>query len=513
MEIKEDKDQDKTSILLEDLASLETYARDLFTFLPLPVCLVSAIGIILEANPAFEEISGYQTGELIGKSIDSIFRKRKINELAEETLKEGLVRAKEIELLTKEKKKIPARVSTILRKTEEGETIGYFMAFFNLSDIKKKELELREAQTALLNMLEDTAKGREIAEEAKKETLAIITNFTDGLLVLDKENKLSLINPKAKDFFDINTEKVFGKSIAELSKISLFKSLTDILGADPKKIFRKEFSIGENVVLEATTVPLMHEGEKEKIGTLIVLHDITREKLIEKMKTEFVSLSAHQLRTPLSAIKWTLKMLLDGDLGALTQEQHDFIEKTYKSNERLINLVNDLLNVTRIEEGRYIYGPVFADLGTLVQSAIDVYRDAINKKKIKFLFKRSSKDLPKIPMDVEKMRLVISNLIDNAVKYTLWGGQIILSIDRTDGELEFIIKDSGVGIPAKQQKRVFSKFFRGSNAIKLDTEGTGLGLFVAKNIIEAHGGEIWFDSKEGQGTTFYFTLPTREELE
>jgi len=393
------------------------------------------------------------------------------------------------------------------------EIIGYFIGFFDLSDIKKKEVELREAQTALLNMLDDTAKGREVAEEAKKETLAIITNFADGLLVFDQKNKLSLINPKAEDFFKIKAKKISGKSITELAEISSFKSLIDILGPGLKKVFRKEFLMGENLVLETTTIPLAREKEREKSGTLVVLHDITREKLVEKMKTEFVSLSAHQLRTPLSAIKWTLKMLLDGDLGALTQEQRDFIEKTYKSNERLINLVNDLLNVTRIEEGRYIYGPVFADLELITLSVVDSYREMISKKKIKFELKKSQKKLLKIPMDVEKMRLVISNLIDNAVKYTPLEGEIIVSINRTDGELEFRIADTGVGIPEKQQKRVFTKFFRGANAVRINTEGTGLGLFVAKNIIEAHGGKIWFDSKEEQGTTFYFTLPIREEFE
>lgn len=121
--------------------------------------------------------------------------------------------------------------------------------------------------------------------------------------------------------------------------------------------------------------------EEEKIGTLIILHDITREKLVERIKTEFVSLAAHQLRTPLSAIKWTLKMLLDGDLGEITQEQKDFIGKTYESNERMINLINDLLDVARIEEGRYVFKPVLTNIEDVAQFVINSCKDEFIKKR------------------------------------------------------------------------------------------------------------------------------------
>jgi PAS domain S-box-containing protein len=136
------KEKEKISILLEDLASLESYARDLFSFLPLPVCLVSPIGIILEANPALEEISGYEIAELVGKSIDEIFKKEEIEELTKEALEKGLVRGKESSILTKEKKNIPVSVSVMLRKSKGGENIGYFVGIFDLSNIKKTENEL-----------------------------------------------------------------------------------------------------------------------------------------------------------------------------------------------------------------------------------------------------------------------------------------------------------------------------------------------------------------------------------
>jgi len=232
------------------------------------------------------------------------------------------------------------------------------------------------------------------------------------------------------------------------------------------------------------------------------------------MKTEFVSLAAHQLRTPLSAIKWALRMLLDGDLGKITDEQRDFVEKTYQSNERMIGLINDLLDVTRIEEGRYLYKPTLESIENLIQFVVNAYKEEMERKNLELDFKKPEKKLPRAVVDVEKIRLVVENLLDNAVRYTPPGGRVTISLRyvEKEKEIEFSIKDTGAGIPKDQQARVFTKFFRGVNVMRMETEGSGLGLFIAKNIIEAHGGKIWFESEEGKGTTFYFTLPLKEEF-
>jgi PAS domain S-box-containing protein len=371
-------------------------------------------------------------------------------------------------------------------------------------DLQIKIKELEETRIALMNMLEDIEEARKGAEEEKNKTLAIIENFADGLLVFDKEGKLSLINPQAEQFFGVKSVEVVGKSILELGIFPSIKPIVEIIGKEIRGVFRKEVQIKGSLILEITTIPIMRE--EEKLGSLIILHDVTREKEIERMKTEFVSISAHQLRTPLSAIKWTLKMFLDGDLGKITKEQREFLEKTYKSNERMINLINDLLNVTRIEEGRYLYRPVLADIVPICQSVIDSYKEEIEKKKLKFEFKRP-KELPKVRVDIEKISLAIQNLLENAILYNLPGGKVEISLKLKENKIEFSIKDTGIGIPKDQQKRVFTKFFRAPNAMRMETEGSGLGLFITKNIIEAHGGEIWFESEEGKGTTFYFTLP------
>jgi len=380
-------------------------------------------------------------------------------------------------------------------------------------DLKRRTDELEDSRRALINMIEDVEESRKITEEEKNKTLTIITNFSDGLLVFDLDNKISLINPQAESLLDIKNKNVAGKLMTELVIYPTIKPIVDLLGEEIKKVFRKEVEIKKELVLEITTIPMLQE--EEKIGTLAILHDITREKLIEKMKTEFVSLSAHQLRTPLSAIKWTLKMLLDGDLGKITDEQRGFIEKTYISNERMINLINDLLNVTRIEEGKYIYKSQPSQLESVVQFVANSYKDEFGKKNLKFEFKKPDEQLPPVKIDVEKIRLVVQNFIENAIRYTPAGGEVTISMKYDKNEIEVSVKDNGLGIPIDQQERIFTKFFRAANAMKIDTEGSGLGLFIAKNIVEAHGGRIWFESKEGEGTTFYFALPvvsSNEEL-
>ena len=176
----------------------------------------------------------------------------------------------------------------------------------------------------------------------------------------------------------------------------------------------------------------------------------------------------------------------------------------------MIGLINDLLNVARIEEGRYLYNVTLGSIENIVRSSVDLYQREAKKKKISLVFKKPKTKIPKITVDVEKIHLAAQNLIDNAVRYTFPGGKVTVSLKSDKKEIEFQVQDSGVGIPEDQKERVFSKFFRAANVMRMETDGSGLGLFIAKNIIEAHGGKIWFESKENKGATFYFTLPLRE---
>lgn len=509
--------------LKRDIEDLQRYIEEFAAFLPIAICDITPIGKITFINKAFQELTDYREIDISGESAETIFlEKEEIRKILVEVLKKKATKSKELTLISKEKKKIPVSVVCSARQDREGNITGFFLSIIDITEskrlregleekVRERTKKLEESRQALMNMLEDFEEARKNAEEEKNKTLAVITNFADGLLVFDRENRLSLINPQAEDFFKIKTNKIKNKSVSELSKLSNLKPLMNLLGEKIKGIFRKELSIMENLTLEVSTIPLMIE--EETIGNLVILHDITRERAIEVMKTEFVSLAAHQLRTPLSAIKWTLRLLLDGDLGKITQEQQEFIQKTYLSNERMISLINALLDVTRIEQGRYLYKPVFAQIENIIQFVINSCKEEIKKRKIKFQFRKPQEKLPEVKVDVEKMRLAIQNLLDNALRYTKPEGEVTIILKHGKKEIEIQIQDTGVGIPKAQQKRVFTKFFRGANVIRMETEGTGLGLFIAQNIIEAHGGKIWFESEEDRGTTFHFTLPIKKEFE
>ncbi len=340
--------------------------------------------------------------------------------------------------------------------------------------------------------------------------VAIIDYLTDGLLVFNEKNKLLLINSCAEGFFEVKKEKILGKSVLELNRFLGLRPLVPFLGGEIREASKEELKIRENFILEVTTVPL--KIKEIKRGTLIILHDITREKLVDEMKSEFVTLAAHQLRTPTSAVKWALRMLLEGDLGELNKKQREMIKEAYITNDRAIKLVNDLLDVAQIEAGKYLSKITLSSIENVIQSVVDSYGQKIKEKKLKVGLKKSKKELAAVMLDVIKMKTAIRNIFDNAVRYTLPGGKISIVLKERKEEIEVQIQDTGMGIPFHQQDKVFTKFFRGVNIMKVDTEGTGLGLYIAKNIIKAHGGRIWFKSKEGRGSTFCFTVPIKEKF-
>jgi len=227
-----------------------------------------------------------------------------------------------------------------------------------------------------------------------------------------------------------------------------------------------------------------------------------RELLAARIKTEFISIAAHQLRTPLSAIKWILRMILDGDFGALNPEQAGFLKRGYSANERMIGLVNDLLDVSRMEEGRFGFEFEKGDLNEVVREVVDSHKPMAVTKKISLSLK-ARRSLLTMLLDASRMKMALSNLIDNALNYTPAGGSVEVSVIEKEDEIEIVIKDNGVGISEKHKHRIFGKFFRGDNVVRMQTEGTGLGLYLAKNIIEKHGGLIRFESKENKGFFFY----------
>lgn len=240
----------------------------------------------------------------------------------------------------------------------------------------------------------------------------------------------------------------------------------------------------------------------------IISHSVTEgfNKLAQasKMKTEFVSIASHQLRAPLSSIRWSLNLLEDG--SSSPAETATFISFIKENTERMIKLVNDLLDVSRIEMGEITFSPQPTNIYLLAQKVIDnsaLFAQANNVS----LRLESPEVLPQAYVDPDKIFLVFQNLIDNAIKYIKGQGEVRVVLREENNFIKVAISDTGVGIPQSQQKYIFKKFFRSDNIMKYQTIGTGLGLFIAKAAIKQNNGQIWFESKEGKRTTFYFTLP------
>ncbi len=244
---------------------------------------------------------------------------------------------------------------------------------------------------------------------------------------------------------------------------------------------------------------------------------------LEEAKSKFISVTTHQLRTPLAAVKWTLDMAAKGQLGAVTDEQKKYLLQGLVSTERVISIVNDLLKVDSMDAERVDYHFQPTDLVKLISNVIFEFTSQAALKKINFLFLRPQNTIPKVEIDDDKIRMVIENLIDNAIKYTPEGGKVTIRIsdervNSAEGALEVIVTDSGIGIPSSESEKVFQKFFRASNAIKSEPDGSGLGLFIARDIIEKHHGAIWFENRSSgdlsvgnQGTSFSFSLPLHQK--
>jgi len=242
-------------------------------------------------------------------------------------------------------------------------------------------------------------------------------------------------------------------------------------------------------------------------GTIESLDLEERQHYIDSLKTEFISIASHQLRTPLSAIKWILKMILNGDLGPLNAEQATYIDKTYKSNERMIELVNDLLDSSRIEEGRLEYTLAEVDARLLVKEILDQYRVLIDRQGVIVETNVDSGEPAMILADHDNLILALTNLIDNAIKFTPKKQTIKILVDHDRSFVRITVKDTGIGISAEDQQQLFTKFFRADNAKRMQTHGTGLGLFIANNIIRKHKGRIKVESEIGVGTTVTCWLP------
>jgi len=239
----------------------------------------------------------------------------------------------------------------------------------------------------------------------------------------------------------------------------------------------------------------------------------TNEKLValDEAKDEFISMASHQLRTPLTSIKGYLSMLQEGDAGELNEQQHNFVDQAFLSSQRMVYLIADLLNVSRLKTGKFVIEAKPTYLPDVVEGEIKQLAETAKARDLEMVFNKPT-DFPMMNLDETKIRQVIMNFADNAVYYTPNGGKITIQLKADENNVIYSVTDTGIGVPKSEQHKLFTKFYRAGNARKARPDGTGLGLFMAKKVVVAQGGAIIFKTQEGKGSTFGFSFP-RAKLE
>ena len=376
-------------------------------------------------------------------------------------------------------------------------------------------LQLEDAKIAARNVLEDLQEETEILARTNAKDEAVFESLGEGLIAVDKDRKVMHINKIAIEMLGWKSKSLIGKVITELpledeagNSIPLNKratSLALLTGKISKVTYYFVRKDKTRFPIAITATPILLGGET--IGLIEIFRDVTKEKEIDKEKSEFVSLASHQLRTPLTAISWYTEMILSGDIGKVVPEQKKYLEEIYQGNRRMVELVNTLLDVSRIDLGTFVIQAESTDVIALAESVLHEQKSSIEIKKL-VITKTFNKQPLIFLIDPKLLRMVFQNLLSNAVKYTQPGGKIELNISFDNKKnLNFKISDNGYGIPQNQQSKIFTKFFRADNVKAKDTEGTGLGLYLVKSIAEKFGGKIWFESKEGNGSTFNIMFP------
>ncbi|GAV21798.1 sensory box histidine kinase [Carboxydothermus pertinax] len=360
-------------------------------------------------------------------------------------------------------------------------------------------------------LLEQLENCKKTVKEEENRLRAILAGINAGVMVLDREGRVILVNK--------GLEKLFGKLnftgepkplLEVIRNYELEKFLAESL-ANLKEMSREiEFLLPNSKTILIHATPLKDEQD-QKVGLVVVFDDITEERKLEKMRSEFIANVSHELRTPLTSIKGFLETLLDGALEDKTIAKH-FLQIMNSETERLTRLIDDLLSLSKIEAKKVDFAPKPLNINDLVQKMKLLFKSRLEEKGLSFV-STVPDDLPPVLADGDMISQVLINLLDNAIKYTPTGGKIELLAKVKEPFVEIAVKDTGIGIPEESQKRIFERFYRVDKARSRELGGTGLGLAIVKHIIDLHNGKVWVESKVGEGSTFGFSLPITQQKE
>ena len=364
-----------------------------------------------------------------------------------------------------------------------------------------------------------------LTEEEKKMT-AIVNSIAEGLILLDSSDRVLHINPAAERLLNLSVDNI-DKDITEIiqndellhifednqRQISLNKPTEQIPSKNEETSFTSEVTLihhDEKLVLRTIASPFLDEHGLT-LGTVYLFEDITREKEIDQMKSDFISLVSHELRTPLTSIIGFVSFILDGKAGAINDRQRNSLARVQRQSKRLAALINDLLDISRIESGRIQMEQESISILEIVIQRLEEIRPQADEKSIRLAL-TAPESIPDILGDEARMGQVFTNLIGNAIKFTPDNGEVSVKVEVDGNLLHVEVIDTGPGIPAEERQKIFDKFYQLSDISTRQQGGSGLGLSITKSIVEAHGGKLWIDDgNQGKGSNFQFVLPLVRE--
>ncbi len=361
--------------------------------------------------------------------------------------------------------------------------------------------------------VENERMKRDLAD-AKNSLESMLHGMNEGVIALDEAKRVTLINPMAKELLKIDQIKL-GCRIDDLTiPKEVMGLIKDIASVNDLKTSETTFNTdGTPRTIRFYSAKVTDSLAKPN-GWIMLLTDITKEKEIDRMKSEFISTTSHELRTPLAAIKESVMLILDGTTGRFSQEQGRFLNIAKRNITRLTELINDLLDIAKIETGRMDLKITKCNIKEIVGASLESMKILAMENQLK-INEGYAEGLPEVELDRDKVIQIITNLVSNAIKYTPAGGRIDISVKRckkVKEGLEFSVTDTGMGIDKKHFSRLFTRFGQLDGSLTRRPGGTGLGLAICKELVIMHGGKIWVQSKVGKGSVFTFTLPIKRDM-
>jgi PAS domain S-box-containing protein len=407
-----------------------------------------------------------------------------------------------------------------------GKNLGVILAgsrrsnVFSLADVRSYQIIASQAGFALMRYIAEQMHGDVLNFLQKERDLleAILETTNDAILVVDTARNILATNLQFEAFFQLARNEIINHTIDQVVKAiqdsNISTKLATILltlGSDMNQTVGGEINIvlpskGQRVLVWYST--LVHTSDFTHVGRLFVFRDATQEREIDQMKTQFVSLVSHELRTPLASVKGFTDFILDGDAGEISDTVRQYLMIVQTNTSRLMTLINDIIDITRVESGRIELRRDWHTIESLINASMLLMQTMLTERQ-QTLTIEIAPDLPAVWADRERITQVINNLLSNASKYTDKGNALRIEAKlESDNKTVIIgVHDTGMGIPDADQERIFERFYRTHEATRNQIAGSGLGLAIVKSLVDLHGGTVWVDSRVGKGSSFYFSLP------